>query len=212
MRNRGTRILPYLCVLALASLAGACSDDGIDSDEEARRMYLGLDLSIEKSLDLGFAGFNAASSANIDPQMTVGDLEGSLTVSGQVDQGSSDNKGMRLNIGMVDYTDGVIVVVVEGEEDEEVEVELTYDTSDVVAEQPYLMLQLRNFPNGTLYGELDGVYYVTGDIEGEVVLDLTMNGTIMDAGNGDVTRVPGSTTITGTADSGDGLYEVNVTI
>src|SRR5215207_9738868 len=85
MRNLVHRILPYLCV-SLLSLSGfACSDDdGVDSDEEARRAYLGLDLSIEKSLTLGFAGFNAASSANIDAQMDAGDSTGMLTISGQV--------------------------------------------------------------------------------------------------------------------------------
>ena len=44
-----------------------------------------------------------------------------------------------------------------------------------------------------------------------VTLDLTMSGTIQDTG-GEVSRVPGSMTITGTATSGDGLYEVNVTL
>ena len=62
-----------LVSLSLIALLGAgCGDDDeIDSDEEARRAYLGLDGSIEKSLALGFAGFNAASSANISPQMGV---------------------------------------------------------------------------------------------------------------------------------------------
>ena len=54
---------------------------------------------------LGFAGFNAASSANIPPQMTTGDVAGTLTVTGQVDQGASSNKNMRLVEALVGYQD-----------------------------------------------------------------------------------------------------------
>ena len=190
MRNLASRIGTYLVAAVLVVSAVACSEEGVDSDEEARRAYLGLDLSIEKSLELGFDGFNSASSANISPQTADGDLSGTLTITGQVDQGSSDNKGMRLRVGMVDYSDGKVVV----------------------DEQPYLQLSLRNIPNGTLEGTLTGTYHVTGDIEGDVTVNLTMSGTIQDDGTGKVVRVPGSTHITGTATSGDGTYEVDVTI
>ena len=204
------RTLTYPAILAITLALGAgCSDDDIDSDEEARRAYLGLDGSIEKSLNLGFAGFNSATSANIMPQMGTGDEAGTLTISGQVDQGASTNKEMRLHVGMVAYTDGVVVVEFE---DETVEVELTYDTSTVETEQPYLQLSLRDIPTGTFSGTLTGVYQLTGDIEGDVTLDLMMSGMIMDAGGGVVARVPGSTTVTGTATSGDGLYTVNLTL
>src|SRR5687767_4541413 len=91
------------CLLALGGTA--CGDEEIDSDEEARRAYLGLDKSIAKSLALGFTGFNAASSANIPTQMTTGEVGGTLEISGQVDQGASANKGMRLQVGMVDFSD-----------------------------------------------------------------------------------------------------------
>lgn len=208
------RNLAYICVAVLAVGCGD-DDDGIDSNEAARRAYLGLDGSIGKSLNLGFDGFNAASSANIDPQAGEGDEAGTLTITGQVDQGSSDNKGMRLRVAMVDYTDGVFTVIyVNGDGDEEeVEVNLTYDTSDVIDEQPYLQLSLRNIPDGDFTGTLTGTYFLEGDIEGDVTLDLTMAGEIMAGGAlGTVVRVPGTTTITGTATSGDGLYEVNVTL
>jgi hypothetical protein len=199
-----------LIVVFSGLLVGACSSDGIDSDEEARRAYLGLDGSIEKSINLGFDGFNTASSANISPQATTGTLAGTLTVTGQVDQGASDNKGMRLYVAMVDYTDGVFTVVLD---DEEIEVDLTYNTSAVVAEQPYLQLSLRNIPDGDFTGSLTGTYALTGDIEGDVTLSLTMAGEIQDGGGGLVVRVPGSTTITGTAQTGDdGVYDVNVTL
>lgn len=207
----------HVALSALVALLGAaaCSDDPIDSDEEARRAYLGLDGSIEKSLNLGFDGFNAASSANIDPQATVGDAAGALVVTGQVDQGSSANKEMRLRIGMTDYSDGVFVVVLEaddGEDEVEIEVDLRYDTAEATADQPYLHLSLRDVPDGTFTGELTGVYLLGGDIEGEVELDLAMAGAIQDGGGGLVVRVPGTTTVTGTATSGDGLYTVEVTL
>lgn len=215
MRTQSLRTV--LLGVVLATAAAACSDDdGVDSDEEARRAYLGLDLSIPRSLQLGFDGYNAASSANIDPQVADGGETGTLTVTGQVAQGSSDNHEMRLYIGMVDYSDCPCTIIVN--EDEELQVDLTYDTSDVQTEQPYLHLSLRNVPDGTFTGELTtgtdglGVYHVTGDIEGDVALDLQFEGTLQDDGNGGTVRVPGATHVFGTATSGDGLYDIDLMI
>ena len=202
-----------LCVLSLT--AAACSDDEIDSDEAARRAYLGLDTSIQKSIDLGFQGFNAATSANIDPQMTTGTKAGTLTVTGQVDQGASNNKGMRLNIGMVGYNDGPFAINDDGDT-----IEVVYDTDLDVANQPYLAMQLKNIPSGTFDGMLTsntsmlGVYHLSGDIEGTLTLNLTITGTLM-AGSGSVitTRVPGSTMVTGTATNSDGgVYNISISI
>jgi hypothetical protein len=206
--------MPYLTIVLCAVLAAGCSDDGVDSDEEARRAYLGLDKSIEKSLNLGFAGFNAASSANIDPQMGTGDVAGTVTVSGQVDQGSSDNKGMRLNVALVTYDDGDIVINDDGDT-----IHVVYDTSAEIANQPYLNLTLRNVPNGTLEGTLtsnttmSGVYQLSGDIEGTLTLNLTFAGMLMAGTGTDVVRVPGSTTVTGTATNQDGgVYNIDLTL
>ena len=190
-------------VFALLAL-GACADDDIDSEQEARRAYVGLDGSIAKSLTLGFAGFNAASSANIPPQMTAGIESGTLVITGQVDQGSSANKGMRLRVGMVGYTDGVVVL-----DDENIEI--TYDTDLDPATQPYLVLSLKNIPTGTLTGTLTGTYHMTGDITGDAMLDLTFAGTLQADGAG-VVRAPGTTTVTGTAVSGEGTYDVSLTL
>ncbi len=193
-------------VLAVLAVAG-CSDDGaIDSNEEARRAYLGLDTSIAKSLTLGFAGFNAASSANIPPQMTVGVEAGTLVITGQVDQGSSANKGMRLRVGMVGYTDGPVVL-----DGEDVTVEITYDTDPDPALQPYLQLSLKNIPTGTLTGTLTGTYHMTGDLAGDATVDLMFSGMLQAEGNG-VIRAPGTTTVTGTASTGDGVYDVQLTL
>jgi len=201
-----------LALFATLSFSAACSDgDDIDSNEEARRAYFGLDASVEKSLALGFAGFNAASSANIDPQMMAGDSAGMLTITGQVDQGSSANKGMRLRVGMVDYTDGDIIVVNEDSDDELI-VNITYSTNADAAMQPFLDLKLQGIPTGTFSGTLTGVYSMTGDIEGSAELSLSFSGKLMSNGAGGTVRVPLMTTVTGTAKSGDGTYDVNITL
>lgn len=197
-----------LISMALVALASACADDdALDSDEAARRAYLGLDGSVGKSLTLGFAGFNAASSANIPPQMTTGDLAGTLTITGQVDQGASANKEMRLRVGMVDYDDGPFVI-----DDDGNTASIAYDTDVDAAVQPYLHLALRDVPTGTFTGELTGVYHLSGDLDGDVTLNLTMAGVLIDAGGGATARMPGSTTVTGTATSGDGVYQVALTL
>lgn len=190
-------------VLAVLALVG-CSDDDIDSDEEARRAYVGLDASIGKSLTLGFAGFNAASSANIPPQMTVGVQAGTLLITGQVDQGASANKGMRLRVGMVGYSDGVVVL--DGDN-----IAITYDTDLEPATQPYLNLSLKGIPTGTLEGTLTGTYHMTGDIVGDAMVNLTFAGMLQADGAG-VARMPGSTTVTGTVTSGEGTYDVLLTL
>src|SRR5690606_4685279 len=87
MCNLSFAVLPLFTLLT--ALATGCSDDGVNSDEEARRAYLGLDGTIAKSLNLGMDGFNAADSANIPEQSDVGDESGTLVINGKVDQGSS---------------------------------------------------------------------------------------------------------------------------
>jgi hypothetical protein len=194
------------CLLALGSVA--CSDDGIDSDEEARRAYLGLDKSIAKSLALGLAGFSVASSANIPAQMASGDGAGTLTITGQVDQGASDNKGLRLRVGMVGYSDGEFPVDMDGK----TKIKITYATSMDTTMQPNLQLSLRNVPTGTFTGTLMGSYLMSGAIEGDAVLNLTFSGPLRSNGSGGTERVPGSTTVTGKASTGDGEYTVSLTI
>jgi len=204
--------LPYLLVMSLACVA--CSDDEVDSDEEARRAYLALDKSIEKSLNLGFQGFNLATNANIDVQTTTGNTAGTLAVDGQADQGSSDNKGMRLYIAMVDYDDGEVPYNDDGDK-----VHIIFNTNTDVTMQPYLNLKFANYPNGTMTGTLDantnmtGVYTMTGDMEGTLNLNLMISGVTMAGTGTEVLRTPGMTTVTGTATNGDGgVYEINITL
>lgn len=201
---RKSNSLVSLLLLSAAPLFVACDD--LSSDEEAELAYLGLDIAVEKSLLLGFDGFNAASSANIDPQTDTGDISGTVTVTGQVDQGASDNKGMRLQIALTDYSD----VVQFADEDDKKEVEIVYTTD--AAALPALDLTLRNIPDGTLEGTLIGSFFMEGDLEDEVVLNLTFAGQIEadPADPAKVRRVAGTTTITGTATAGDGVFEVNL--
>ena len=194
-------------VLFLALAAAACGgDDSVDSDEEARRAYLGLDNSVEKALNLGMDGYSAADNANIPDQSGVGEIDGTIVVSGQVDAGVSDNKEMRLYVALTGYTDGPFAV----DEDSDEEIDITYDTD--AAALPYLELSLRDIPDGTFTGTLTGDYNMTGDLEGEVSLSLTMEGEIEGPDADTITRVVGTTHVTGTASAGDGTYEVDVTI
>jgi hypothetical protein len=196
MHFQSCRILGAGLSLVLVACGG-----GVSSEEGARAAYLGLDLAVEKAMNLGFDGFNAATSANIPPQMTTGDESGTMTISGQVDQGASANKGMRLRVELVEYSD---------ETDEE-ELAITYDTPDAAA-LPALTLQLRDIPDGTLSGSLVGTFRMTGEIEGDVTLNLTFAGEIEPHPDGGVRRVVGSTTVTGTATSSYGTYQVDLTI
>lgn len=199
------RAFHLVCVMSLG--VGACTSDDIDSDEQARRAYLGLDASIARSLSLGFDGFNAATSANISPQQAAGTTAGTLTITGQVDQGNSSNKGMRLQVGMVAYSDGPFVVA-----EDDLTIEVTYETATDPTMQPALSVMLKSIPTGTLEGTLIGIYHLTGDITGDVALDLTFAGMLQDAGGGNVIRAPGTTTVTGSATQGDGVYNVTLTL
>ena len=134
-----------MLVVAAAVTAG-CGSNDVNSKDDAKRAYLGLDGSIDRAIDLGFAGFNAANSANIPAEMAAGAMAGTLTVTGQVDQGVSANKQMRLNVAMAGYRD------VSG---------FTYDTDindDGGVTLPALDMSLQGIPTGTLSGTLVGTF------------------------------------------------------
>jgi hypothetical protein len=204
----------FLALLIAGGVAGtACDDDEVSSAEEARRAYLGLDRSVELGLNLGMQGFNAAQSANIDAQSGPGEVSGTLTVTGQVDQGTSDNKGLRLKTAYVMYEDRITASTDGGTAAAS---GVSYDTD--AAALPALDLQLRNIPasgsggTGTFTGTFAGRVHMTGDLEGDVVLTLTLAGGIRARASGPgIERVPGSTRITGTAASDYGTYTVDVT-
>ena len=190
------------------ALEASCDDDAVQSEEDARRAYLGLDPSVDKAIDLGFMGFNEAKSANIPAQSTPGALSGTLTITGQVDQGSSDNKEMRLDVAMTDYSDVA---------------HLSYDAGPGAGVSldagagpaaPALDMSLKGIPNGTLTGTLVGTFFMSGDLGGRIDLNLSFTGQLQpnaDGGTGGVARVPGTVHITGTATSSAGVYNVDVT-
>jgi hypothetical protein len=203
-RNRSERA-PRRLLIAFASLLAlaGCGSNDVSSTDDAERAYLGLDGSIDQAIDLGFEGFNAAPSANIPTETGAGMLAGSLTVTGQVDQGVSVNKQMRLNVAMAGYSN------VSG---------FTYDTgstADGGSTLPSLNMSLQGIPTGTLSGTLVGTFQMSGSLSGSVTLNLTFTGDLEPNPDGGasagVIRKPGTTHITGTATSPAGTFTVDVT-
>lgn len=189
-----------LTSLFLAACGGSSDDQShqpaVKSTADAERAYVGLDASIDKAITLGFDGFNAATSANIAPQTASGEDQGTLTVSGQVDQGSSSNKTMHLTEALATYSD---------------DGQLAYDTDATAL--PLLEMKLSKVPTGTLDGTLNGSFEMGGALKGSVTLALTFSGEL-EANADDPTQVerkPATTHITGTATSGGDVYTVDIT-
>lgn len=200
--------MPRACRLASLLLAAACDGSKVTSDEEAEMAAVGLDRAVERVLDLGLRGYGLADSANIDPQSEPGEVSGTMTVGGQVDQGSSDNKGLLLGVTLVDYADRVDL---DPEDDEEAPVEVTYDTEP--GAEPYADLKLRDLPEGTMDGTLTGKVWLEGDLDGEVTLALTIDAALTSDGADGVSRVEGATRVTGTVTNDDGdTYTVDLTL
>jgi hypothetical protein len=216
-------------VLSAATAAGACSGSsnngsppadasadgpGVHSTDDARRAYLGLDPSIDKAITLGFQGFNAATSANIPTQQTTGAATGTMQVGGQVDQGASTNKTMRLTDSLTAYSDDGVTA---------------YDSNGTPAQ---LNMTLNKIPTGTLTGSLNGSFTMSAAVlpdggalpdagavdagaplVGIVTLALSFTGDLQ-PNQSDPTKVerkPGTTHITGTASAGGFTYTVDVT-
>jgi hypothetical protein len=199
MRNRFAFLAPLMIFAACGN------NDSVNSNEQARRAYLGLDKSISKSLALGFMGYNAATNANIPTQTTTGDASGTLTITGHVDQGNPNQISMGLSVGMTMYSDGKITI-----DDKGNTISVTYATNS--AAQPSLSLKLNASAGNTLTGSLNGDYQMSGDLQGTVTLNLQIDGKFSGTAP-NVMRVAGSTTVTGTAvNSSGGSYMVNVTL
>lgn len=200
MRTRlalSRRSLLPLFALATVLACGGPDNDAVADEVSAERAYLGLDRAIDRAIDLGFAGFNAASNANIPDQSGPGDLGGTMTIGGQIDAGNSDNKGMRLTMSLAgDYADAVL----------EGDIAIVYNgTGD-------LDMSFDGLPNAALDGTLVGTFAMTGDLIGDVALDLSFTGTTEDIGDGTIRRVPGSILVKGTATSDYGVFAVDVAL
>jgi hypothetical protein len=192
----------FVCLLIFV---GACTNNSVDSDTQARRAYLGLDKSISKSLELTFQGYDTGMT-NFPPQMTTGDKTGTITVSGKADSGNCSQLSIGINVGMTNYSDGPF-------KDGSTTLNVTYATSTDTAMQPALGIKLNGSSGNSINATLMGDYTMTGDLKGTVTLDLTIVGTFSGTCPNAVQRVAGSTTVTGTAvNSSGGMYTVNVTI
>lgn len=176
---------------------------GVSSDEAAEAACRGLDGAVDRGLSLGLRGYNMASSANIPDLQEDGASAGEMTIAGQVDQGESDNKGLRLTMALDGYSD---TLGDDGEPD------IVYDTDPDAL--PELNFQLRDIPEGTLEGTLVGDFAMDLALEGAVRLDLSLSGAIeTDPDDAPaIRRVEGSTSVTGTATSDYGEYEVDLTL
>lgn len=193
-----------LSLAAFAVLAGCGGGSGVHSEDEARRAYLGLDLSIDRAVDLGLRGFNDAKSANIPAESGAGTLAGTMTITGQVDQGASDNKQMRLLVALAGYSDVAHLVYATGSAAGAGGAAGTVDT------QPTLDMSLKGIPTGTLTGQLAGTFQMSGDLAGPVTLTLAFTADLASDGAGGTMRKAGTTHITGTAASPPGTYVVDV--
>jgi hypothetical protein len=190
---RATPIVALAFLAALSAFA-ACGGSDVSSTADAQKAYLGLDPSIDKAITLGFVGYNAATSANIDDHSMDGGVSGTLTVGGQVDQGTSSNKTMRLVETLTNYSD---------------DGQVTYHTDS--SAPPSLTMDLKNIPTGTLNGSLSGSFLMSGGLSGQVSLALIFAGQLEATPDGGVVRKPSTTHITGTATSSAGTYNVDVT-
>jgi hypothetical protein len=196
-----------LMILSSILAAGCSSDTAVDSNEQARRAYLGLDKSVSKGLTLAFQGYDMASNANIPAQMMTGDVRGTIAVTGKVDHGNPTQATMNVDIGLATYGDGPVSIDAKGHT-----VSITYDTSTDVTQQPVLNLKLNASSGNSLSGTLGGDYTMSGDLKGVVTLDLTIDGMFSGSGT-TVQRVPGSTIVTGSAvNASGGMYQINVTL
>ena len=194
-------------LVSLSALAGAgatslslaaCGEGNVNDEEAARRAYLGLDRAIDRALALGFDGYNAASNANIPEQTDVGDVSGTMIVGGQVDAGVSDNKEMRLIVTLEDdYSDGLV----------EDEFEIVYNGGP-----SNLDLSMQGLPNAQLSGTFVGTFVMTGDLLGEVSLDLSITGETEAGPSGDIQRKAGTIRVVGTATSDYGVFDVDVSL
>lgn len=193
-----------LTVAVLSLLAAQCG--GVSNTESARRAYVGLDKAVDRALSLAFDGFNAATSANIPPQMASGDLAGTMLVEGQVSQGSSSNREMRLLVTLTGYRD---MVTDNGDGGSGAALRLIYSKP---ANGTPITFDLSLRPP-MFTGTFAGTVNMTGELEGAVTINVTMAGQLesMSGMGSRLQRVPGTTRITGTVTSSYGTYNVDVT-
>jgi hypothetical protein len=179
-------------LLAILLVAG-CHSDEVDSEKKAANAYLGLDGLVETSIDLGFKGISDTNGATIPAEMASGLKSGTVTVTGTVDQGVSQNKNMYLKLALVKFSnDGHV----------------TYDAP--VEGKPQPALDMRIAKAASLSGTLMGEFAMSGDLKGSVILMLTFTSTLETGADSKLHRKAGTTHVTGTAMSSAGTYNVDI--
>ncbi len=198
------------CIVLLFALLvlPACGTKEVASDHAARQAYLGLDGAVDRALRLAMRGYNEAVSANIPDQTEAGDESGSMVVGGKVDAGVSANKVITVTVALEEYSDGAL----EDEDGEDLFV--VYYTDAEGDDLPVLDLKLKNIPNGTFDGTLEGWFSMEGDLEGDVTLKLELAGSLeeIEGSDGEIRREPGTVTVVGTATSRYGEFEVDISL
>lgn len=194
--QRKTVNLSTLIALLMALVASAGCGPAIADEEAAERAVVGLERAINRVIDLGFVAFNAADSANIAETSDDGDESGTLTIGGQIDQGNSDNKGMRLDVTLVEYSDGDVE-----------DTAIAYDSPE--GDPADVDLDLRDVPDGTLEGTWLGTFVMSGDLSGPVELELALAGNLVAGEDDAVLLDDGATSVTGTATSDFGVFDVD---
>jgi hypothetical protein len=184
-------------VFATVAAAG-CSDSPSTDGGPAQTAYLGVDAALVRAIDISLSSIEETmTTPNIPPQTLGGMAHGSLTIKGQVDQGQSVDKTIRADTAFSGFSDDGFVV---------------YDTDP--AQAPLLALDLRDLPYGTYSGTWDGVFTMSGGLQHTMTVKLTITGQVQPVGTVEITgftRVPYSTSISGTAVSDYGTYDVGFT-
>lgn len=181
-----SRGLLFVLIVALAGCGGDAT-----VNPEAMQAYTSFDSSLDKALDLAFAGINNAVTQNIGPGTVGGNARGTLVVVGQIDQGTGLTKSVRLDVNYDGYSDDGTVIY----------------TTDPAS--PPLLTLLASYADGSLTGRCLGVFTMSGALAGTLTLDVAINGYIESAGrSGGIALVPHATLIHGTAVSDYGTYPV----
>jgi hypothetical protein len=197
LHNERIRKMHRRCYQVWSGLLGVfvlvgCGSDTIN--QRAQTVYVEIQDVIYDSMELAFKGFNTATSATVPPQTKTGDNKGTLTVTGQVDQGTSPDKAMKLQLELVDYPSA----------------STTNTTFKTGATKPSLNINLKGIPNGTLDALLSGDFLMSGTLSGTATLSITMTGTLQKDPSNTSKVQPAKYSIKGTTKSDYGTHSVDI--
>ena len=186
-------------MLISASLMGAALGGCDDSTgNEAIDAYEGIDPALDRMLQLGFVGFNAASGDTLPEQLATGAASGSMVVNGKVSVGNAVDRDLRLTTLITNYSDGPA-----GPD----ALAINYNATAVIIAE----MTMTGLPDATLTGTITGTIGMSGELTGTLTLDLTITGQTEEDANGDVQIKTGTLHLSGSASSQNGLHTVDVT-